>query len=151
MALSADLTVQTRNSGMASYVVTDGVTHHAGALVCVNRTTGRSVIPANTTGFRFRGFCLHSATGNSAGTVRVSVDTRGRVVERVSVTGVSDGTCVGKKVYLIDDDPRTMTLTPTTNIGAIGHIEAWRGGSLCDVLVYSAEGFEQMEATAVNP
>lgn len=146
-ALSADATVQSRPRGQNSYVVTTSTVHYVGALVCVDRSTGKSVVPADTANFRFKGICTKAATGD--GTVEVPVDEGGRILERVSVASVSSIADVGDKVYLVNDNPATLTHVATSNIGAIGYIVRWHTSTTCDVQLFSAAEFEAMEATAV--
>lgn len=116
-------------------------------------TTGYVTNPADTAGVVMLGFIVApgeggwldgggqstTITGNTSATVppRVMVDVGGGVVSRIAVTGASTQAHVGRKVYLSTNNITDLTLTPTTNIPAVGVIEEFYSATSFDVRFFS--------------
>lgn len=130
----------------AQFIVKDGETIFIGALVAVDTTLGRVVNVSDVAARRVLGFVTEiipldtaggSITGDSAGTGQVGVEIdRIRALD-ISVTGVTAATDVGKLVYATDEN--TFTLTPTSNIPAVGFIHRFVSGTTVHVVFFSAE------------
>ena len=122
-----------------SYIVTNALQLFAGGFTGISTSTGLAIKWADTANFQFLGIALAGATGNTSATpkVEVIVDESGLTLQQVSVTGVTDQTSVGTKVYATDDN--VLTTTATVNVGTIGIITRYYTGSTVDVRLFSAE------------
>lgn len=131
-----------------SYPVRNGEVIYYGALVglsTVGLTDGRAVNWSDDSGdLRFAGIAIprgtrdepYSVTGNSGGTVKVEVYEGGATLENVSVAGATSQAVLGDPVYA--EDENTFTLTPTTNVGAIGRVARYISSGKADVQLFSA-------------
>lgn len=147
MALSAAVRYENRGRGIQSYVVENSEVIYYGALVGLDINTGRlQQWDTDSNLLKFRGIATpndSSVTGNSAGTVECPVDESGRILEQVTVTGVSGQQHVGELVYATDDN--TFTLTATTNVGAIGEVVRWYSSTTCDVRLWTPAEYRAQE------
>lgn len=125
-ALAAAIKLRTRNRGRHFYLVTNAQRVYSGALVGV--LSGAAVPWTSAVdGREFLGIAInvardeltntHSVLGNGT-TVRVEVDTSGRVMERISVAG---GASAGQLVYSADDDANN-SLTVAVSGRPIGRV-----------------------------
>lgn len=64
------------------------------------------------------------------------VDIAPRVVEKLAVVGVTGETDKGALVFATG--PNTYTLTPTSNISAVGWVQRFRENTIVDVAFFSA-------------
>lgn len=143
----ADLTKDTprrertvRNGGQP-YVLTNAVVVYRGSLIGLVRSTGRATKWSDTAGLDFLGFADKGATGDTSASppVDVLVDDSGKVLENVAVTGASAITDNGDWVYAADDG--SFTLTPTTNVKAIGVILKWHTSTTCTIRLFTPEEY----------
>lgn len=141
MALSADLARKTRPRGITTYKVTNGVQIYAGSFVGIDSSTGYAVLWADSANYRFAGIALNKVLGNTGLTTipEVEVNENGVALINVSVTGVSDITHVGDLVYASDDN--TFTLTPSSNVKAVGRVTRWYSGALSDVELFTPDEY----------
>lgn len=138
LAQNGTASVQAR-SRTHRYVVKTSTVVYSKSLVGIN-SDGDLVPWADTAGFRFIGLVDGpSATGNDAATppVHAIVDDHGATLVGVDVTGVNDRDDIGVLVYGTSDNPTDLTLTPTTNVKAIGRLKDWRSNSDMDVALFT--------------
>lgn len=140
--LTANRNVETRAAdgtlgGVTSYPGTNAITFYAGGFACIDISTGLAVKAADTANYRFRGIVTRKVTADAAqGDNEVNVITGPIILVKAQVTGVDNQNDVGDRVYATDD--QTLTLTPTTNLNAIGVVERYYGSSTyCDVRLFS--------------
>lgn len=140
--LTANRNVETRAAdgglgGVTSYAGTNAIVFYAGGFVCVDISTGLAVKAADTANYRFRGLCVRKVTADGAtGDNEVQVITGPIILVKVAVTGVDNINDTGDRVYVTDDN--VLTLTPTSNLNAIGVVERYYGSSTtCDVRMFS--------------
>lgn len=138
-----------------SYAVRNGQTIYYGSLVGISTigvTDGRLVKWSSGSGaLRFLGIAMprgdrdnpNSVTGNSSGTVKCEVNEGGPTLENVAVTGATAESVVNDPVYASDD--QTFTLTPTSNVGAVGRVSKYRSSGFADVQLYSAMEYLAMQ------
>lgn len=140
MALSSNKIRATRGADGISFIAKNGEQFYAGSLVGID-ANGYAVKWGDVTGNKFLGFSQGKVLGNTSisPAPRVEVNTSGVILEKVSVTGASGILDLGKKVYGTDDD--TLTLTATTNVGAIGFVVGWHSGTICDVKLFTPTEF----------
>lgn len=158
MALSAAkrYSMKQRNPEMInSYPVRSGQTIYYGALVGISTvgvTDGRVVKWSSGSGaLRFLGIAIprgtrdnpESVTGNAGGTVVCEVYEGGTILENVPVTGATSQQVVNDPVYASDDN--TFSLTPTSNVGAVGRVARYRSSGYADVQLYSAMEYLAMQ------
>lgn len=149
-ALTADTMLVTSPRGGHSYPIANGTTLYAGHLAFAVRASSGIVGFADTDQYRLLGIVQKGGTGVAALTVEASVDESGLTLHRATVTGAASAADVGKKVFASGNDPRTVSLTPTANVGAIGRLTRWHTGTTCDYELFTPAEFEAMEATLVN-
>ncbi len=119
--------------------ITDAEQTYAGALAAIDPATGKLTGYATTTGLiPLGGRFSDEALGDASSPPKENnIDAGvGRVSRRVSVTGVSAQTDVGKPVFASDDN--VLTLTATGNQIPAGWIERWHNTTICDVAMFSA-------------
>lgn len=160
MALSKRNTWEYRAGNIQEkFVIAVATRIYDGALVGVTDSTGEATNWRNATasGQIFAGIAIisdaesadgtfpDSLIGNTANTVKVSVDVSGAVLEKVAVTNVSAVTHVGDRVYATDED--TLTLTATGGARPIGFVTQWYTGTTCDVKLFSMEGARIFDLT----
>jgi len=85
-----------------------------------------------------------SLTGDTAGSIEVSVDISGVRLKGVSVVGAS-AVNVGNLVYSADENTFSMTATPGAN--PIGWLIRFVTGTTADVQLFSAEAYRAHRAT----
>lgn len=130
-----------------SYPLTDALQVYGGSLLAL-ASTGYLVKWADTAGLKFIGPSYVRALGDTSATgvgglgVEASVDVRGGIYRRVTVTGASAITDHhNAKVYCSTDNIDDATLTPTVNVGAIGEVVRWHSGTTCDIKLYTPEQY----------
>jgi len=129
MALSAPVELRKRTAVTQSFIITNSATLYVGGYVALD-TSGTLAVVADTTSFEpvglVVGFEDAAADGSETGDTGASippeaiVDIGGGIVSGLAVTGASAQDDVGKLVYATSDD--VYTLTPTSNISAVGQI-----------------------------
>lgn len=136
-ALTNDLVRATRDRKSMKMRATDAVQFFAGSLVGVLTTTGLAVKWADTLNFKFLGVAKDGVTGDTASNEppEVSIDTKGELLEDISVTGVSDITKQGALVFATSDND--FTLTVGTNVKAVGVLIRHKAGAVGDVLLFT--------------
>jgi hypothetical protein len=142
----ADLTVNkiygTKSRGgyaaYEAYQVTDAYAIKAGALVTV-LASGRAGTFADLATTKFKGVAIRAVTGATGATPipEVEVDCSGLTLEKVTVATVASIADVHKLVFMTDN--QTMTLTPATNMKAIGTITRWYSSTTCDVKLFTPQ------------
>ncbi len=119
MALSADVQVSRKESGLQSFPVEDNVTIYKGARVCVN-TSGYLVPAADTGGYRFAGIAFekvdNTITGHAQGGLNCRVYTAG--VFKLAATSITQA-MVGRKMYIVDDATIDETSTNSVCVGTL--------------------------------
>lgn len=131
-----------------SFVIKNSTTLYIGGLVGLD-SNGLLVAWADTAGIKFLGQLVafqvpNTSTGanppgNTSATppTRGIVDVSGAFLNNVDVTGVSARTSLSDQVYCTTDNPTDLTLTPTTNVRAIGWLADFRSASDMDVQCYT--------------
>ena len=114
-------------------LTTSAEEYYVGSSVGLDLSTGRAVCisTSGTEHVRFIGWAEARVTGDGTNTVAVRCD--GAVVERVSVTGASAATDVGRLVYMTDDQTFTLTRAAADAV-PVGVISRWHSGTTADVL-----------------
>lgn len=143
MALSADANIRTRVRDIQFYKLKNGVTVYKNSLIVVDASTGYADKAADSANLVFKGLAIEGAVGDTSASEvpTVGVDESGVVMGSVTVTGASAITDQNKKVYIASDDPNALTLTPTTNMRAVGRIARWISGTTCDVKLFEPEEY----------
>lgn len=142
-----------------SYPIRNGVKIYHGALVGISTigvTDGRVVNWSDSSGaLQFLGLAMLTqqvsagsgtsgeATGDANGTVECPVMESGPILEQISVAGASAEQNVGDPVYATDED--TFTLTPTSNVGAVGRVTRYHSGTTCDVQLFSSQEYRALQ------
>lgn len=155
MALSAAKKYSMRDLNplaINSYPVRSGVTIYHGALVgmsTVGYTDGRLVNWSSGSGaLDFLGIAVPTTadyvTGNSGGTVECPVMEGGCILENVAITGINSPDDVGDMVYASDNC--TFTLTPTSNVSAVGQVTRYRSSGYGDVEILSKQAYLALDA-----
>ncbi len=134
-----------RPSTQQSFRITNGATLSVGQYASIASASGNLETAADTAGDVPIGLVTgfdppDEANGTTTGTAAAPfpeaiVDLQETIVADLSVTGVTGQDDKGKEVYVTGPD--TFTLTPTTNIPAIGKIVRYHTGTIVDVLFYS--------------
>lgn len=131
-----------------SYPVRNGMTIYYGALVGISTvgvTDGRLVNWADTSGdLRFVGIAIprgtrnlpESVLGDTNGTIKCEVYEGGATLENVAVAGATHQRSLGDPVYASDNG--TFTLTPTSNVGAVGRVARYISSGQADVQLFSS-------------
>jgi len=139
--LTADLNFPDVSDSRRNYWprrLTNALQVFKGSALGLNPSTGLLVKWADTAGLRWMGFAQKGATGNTSATPPVEAElVEGATIKRLTVTGVTAITDMDAKVYLSTDNPDDVTLTPTTNVKAVGQIVRYHGGTTCDVRFYT--------------
>lgn len=136
--LTANTVSKSADRGARAFVVKNSTTLYAGALVGTD-TNGYLDNWADTAGLRFEGILKAKAVGDTSATPQVTgqVDTTGKVLHKAAVAGATTITAVNAKVYSTTGNPNDLTLTATTNVGAIGRVTQWHESSVCDVELFT--------------
>lgn len=144
--LTKDTIFPARGRTGLSIQAKNAVQFYAGSLVAIDlNASGRAARWADTASFKFLGVALQQVLGNTSASPvpEVVVDASGPILENVPVTGVTAVTDQGAKVYCTSDNPGAdLTLTPTTNVKAIGVIVRWRTSTRCDVKLFTPEEYD---------
>lgn len=125
-----------------NYVIQDAEIVYPGGFVGVASGSGLLVRWSDTVGLTFVGLVDaivgggSSGTGDTGGTV-AAVVLRGPILERVAVTGASVQTDAESLVYATSD--QDLTLTPTTNVDAIGYITKFHTATQFDVKIFTGD------------
>jgi len=137
--LSANADLKTAPRGeTAAYKITNALQLYGHSLLGLDDSTGYVVKWADTAGIHWLGVSREKQLGDTSADVNeVSVDTGGKILRRVAVTGASAITDVGNPVYGTSDNHADLTLTPTVNVGAIGTVKRWWTSTTCDVQTYT--------------
>lgn len=151
-ALAANaLSTKTKPRGRLSVIVTNAATIYTGAGVALT-TAGRASPWADTAGMEWLGLSMggtaRNSSANAGGKVvgdtsasppyEVDVDVSGRVLLGVPVSGASAQANIGDRVYSATDNLLTdLTLTPTTNVRAIGRIVRYISATSFDVQFFT--------------
>jgi hypothetical protein len=149
MALTAPNTWTYRPRGSSidcdSFLVQNAEVIYHGALVVIDKATGTPGIEGQLKNLDdlsgtldwFMGVARPSTnyvTGD-ASTVWCPVDTSGATIVHVSVTGVAGKPDIGELVYATDEN--TLTLTPASNIKAVGVVDRYYGTTYVDVKLFT--------------
>lgn len=118
-----------------AYPAAAGVTYYLGALVGVDTDTGELALWADDSTIIFLGF-VNSTIGDDG----VSVNVAGNIVRNRTVSGVVNQAQVGDLVYADDDGP-DFTLTPTTNVDAVGVLYNATGTDTGDVCLFTPKEY----------
>lgn len=135
--LARDTVLAWRPRGARSYVVKNGVTLYAGALVGTD-ANGYLDKWLDTAGLKFEGILKEGCVGDTSATPKVEgkVDTSGPVLLSAAVAGATTQASVNAPVFCASDNPADMTLTATTNVAAIGKVVRWISSAVCDVELF---------------
>lgn len=144
--LTKDTIFATRSRKGIAIQAKNAVQFYAGSLTGIDtNASGRAARWADTAAFKFLGIANRQVLGNTSASPvpEVEVDMSGPILENVPVTGVTAVTDQGAKVYATSDNPGAdLTLTPTTNVKAIGVIVRWRTSTRCDVKLFTPEEYD---------
>jgi hypothetical protein len=122
------------DSATASYIVVNGAQLYAGGYVGIVSGSGNVSNISDTAGMEPLGFSVDEVLGDtsvSGNEARAIVKIGGGLLKDVTVVGVANQTDVGELVYVTDNN--TFTLTPTSNIPAVGVVDGWVTGTTCHV------------------
>jgi len=149
--LAANTTVATADRGKKAYVVKNSETIYAGALVGTV-AAGHLDHWADTAANSFEGILLAKAVGNTSASPPVNgeVDTSGRLMLSAAVAGATTIAANNAYVYCASDNPADMTLTRTTNVGAIGRVARWIESGICDVALFTPTEYLAHAGLAAN-
>lgn len=145
-ATAATLNLITESVGLnytqAIQQANTGVAFHSGAAIELDMVGGVvAPLSTTTTGACFAGFCTEAVTTVTGATERVAVDVSGKILNSVSVTGVTAQTDVTSLVYLTTDnigDDLTLTRAAADSI-AIGTVVHWITSTTCDVKTFTLD------------
>lgn len=133
-----------------SYPVRNGQTIYKGALVGISTvgvTDGRLVNwDADSGALDFLGIAdpvANTAVGNSGGTVECPVVQGPVTLDNVAVTGANSADDVGDAVYASDEN--TFTLTPTSNVGAVGWLSRYVSSGRGNVTLFSPNEYRGVD------
>lgn len=127
--------------GRVEVPIKNGVVLTVGAFVAIDKTIARLDFMEDNANLVPAGILVGQAQGDNTNLIgdvagSVSAIARGGIVlEKVSVIGVSAVTDRLKLVYATDG--QTLTLTPAVNAEAVGYIDKWISGTVCDVYLFS--------------
>lgn len=110
---------------------------YKGSIMGLDSATGLAVKFSDTATVRLLGISTAETLD-----VDARIDTRGVVLKRVNVTGVTAQTNVGGVVYVATDNPADFKTATNTNNKAVGWITRWYSGTLCDVKLRTPESYE---------
>ena len=79
-------------------------------------------------------------TGDISEDVRAQFNNGGLTLEGVAISGLVQDN-VGDAVYADGDDPRTLTLSPTSNVQEVGFVERFISAGVGDVKLYSEQEY----------
>jgi hypothetical protein len=154
MALSAAKRYSMRDLNplaINSYPVRTSAVIYYGALVGISTiglTDGRLVNWSSGSGaIDFLGIAIPATdyvTGNAGGTVECPVMEGGCILENVAVTGLNSADDVGDMVYASDN--ATFSLTPTSNVSAVGQVTRYRSSGYGDVEILSKQAYLALDA-----
>lgn len=154
MALSAAKRYSMRDINpfnVNSYQVRPSTTIYYGALVGISTigyTDGKLVNWSSGSGaIDFIGIAIPNTdyvTGASAGTTECPVMEGGCILENVAVTGLNSADDVGDMVYASDNC--TFSLTPTSNVSAVGQVQRYRSSGYGDVEILSKQAYLALDA-----
>lgn len=141
----------TKPGDTSSFPVRSGTLIYYGALVGISTigvTDGRLINWSSGSGaLRFKGVAMCTqqtspgsgvagqVTGVASGSAECPVNTGGAILESVTVAGATSEQTVGDPVYASDEN--TFTLTPTSNVGAVGIVKRYISSGVVDVQLYS--------------
>jgi hypothetical protein len=136
------------HGGKRSYVVKNGVTLYAGALVGTD-ANGYLDKWLDTAGLRFEGVLTQGAVGDTSASPKVEgiVDISGPTLLAQAVAGATTIAAVNAPVYGASDNVADLTLTQTTNVGPIGRVVRWISSGVCDVALYTPAEAQGVAAT----
>ncbi len=135
-ALSATVELEIApRAGRESYLVENGTTIYAGALVGV-MASGFLADWDNVATSRFAGVARETVTGDTSASppVECAVNTEGVTLLSVAVASAVQGS-VGAQVFCTTDNVADLALTATSP--PIGWIKRFVSASDCDVVLYS--------------
>ena len=153
MALTAIARYRQRTPGLGSYTVKNGITIYAGALVGIDPNSGYlQNWNEDSAAIRFVGLAdprlvpttlgvtPDSVLGDTSATdpPKCEVNESGPILEEVAVAGAVQSS-VGAPVYASDEN--TLTMSATSNVGAIGRLAAFRSASDCDVQLFTPNDY----------
>lgn len=142
--LTADLNYSDANHANRvewPYQLTNSLTVYKGSALGTT-STGYAVKWADTAGYKFKGISARGAVGDTSATPPVEAEiVQGAILKRLTVTGASAITDIDSYVYLSTDNPDDVTLTSTVNVGPVGQIVRYYGGTTCDVRFFSPEEY----------
>lgn len=131
---------------LLSLPVENGETVYAGGLVSIK--AGRVRAWQGSSGELPAGFAETQVTGNSAGTERVGVSVRPRLLKNFAVTGLTSESLVGSAVYATDDTPTLTLARPSSpNVIPVGHVTRYQSSAVGDVFVHGLAGQLQASST----
>lgn len=131
-----------RNYTQAMLQYATGDDFHSTAAIELDMVNG-IVSPLGTasTGACFAGFCTEAVTTVTSASERIAVDVSGKILNNVTVTGVTAQTDVTSLVYLTTDNWSTdLTLTrAAADSIAVGRVVHWISGTTCDVKTFTLD------------
>lgn len=136
--LTQDTIFPARGDGVLAEKLANGVTIYGGSLLARTVATGLLAKLADSAGLVFVGQALRGLVGDGS---KEAGYASGHILQNVNVTGVTDRTSQGAKVYVSTDNPEDFTLTPTTHLRAVGRIMRWRSAARCDVKLFTEEQY----------
>lgn len=128
-----------------AYRLTNALQIYAGSLVgIVDSSVGYLALWADSSGMKFKGLAMRAALGNTSASpiVEAEVNSSGPTIYGQPVTGASTIAHVGRRVYCSTDNLADLTLTPTTNVNAIGAISRFNTATSFDIQLFSAAEYE---------
>lgn len=137
-AITSSVTHETSpRAGRASYVVSNGVTIPAGALVALG-AGGYLTNLTDTLGYEFVGIALETVTGNTSVSpaVECRVNIEGLTLKGVAVASLTQAN-VGDLVYCESNNVADMDLTASTNLDAVGYVSRFISAGLGDVTLFT--------------
>jgi len=151
--LSADLNysdpASTARKHPWPYRLTNALVVYKGSALGLNPSTGLAVKWVDTATYLWLGITSIGATGNtSADEPVVAQIHEGITIKRLTVTGGTAITDMKSLVYLGSDNPDDVTLTPTTNVKAVGEVVRWYSGTTVDVRFFTPEEYRTQGVTA---
>lgn len=118
-----------------SVIVKSAAEMYDNAIAAIETATGKLKPYAAASGEIPAGIHVGRKTGAADGSVVGSVDGRGKILTKVTVTGAAAQTDLYKTVYKSTDNPAEFTLT--SGGAPLGRISKWHSSTTCDVELFA--------------
>lgn len=130
-----------------AFVVADGVTLHAGALVGLN-AAGFLAKWSDTAGHKFLGVLLQSVTGNTSASPPVEgiVDVSGVTLKSVTIAGTFVQADLNALIYCATDNSADAKKAADTNVEAIGWASRFHSAGVGDITLFTPEEHQALNA-----